>query len=236
MWSLTRPDISQCWPCNEHGCRHQRAASSASSISSKGRRRRSSLNWSTAPRRSSSKAGRRRRAATRLRAIRPWGNPYAIAYGLIGSVLARSATHGAGHYRSVAACAQSWPRRAAERQVSGDETGPVFGLTRPSAASGDSQLSGISSRRPCLRSKRVVVTGGVGRKSPRCTWATQPTECEANCIPEFDRPLTEKCLANLNQGVDRCHIVAGINRAQLAPGSLRRHRPSIPSAPPSPCR
>jgi hypothetical protein len=36
-----------------------------------------------------------------------------------------------GHDRSVATCAQSWPRRAAERQVYGDESGPVFGLNRP---------------------------------------------------------------------------------------------------------
>lgn len=38
-----------------------------------------------------------------------------------------------GHNRSVAPRAQSWPRRSAERQVSGYESGPVFGLTRPVA-------------------------------------------------------------------------------------------------------
>ena len=38
-----------------------------------------------------------------------------------------------GHYRSVAPHAQSWPRRAPERQVSGDESGPVFGSSRPQA-------------------------------------------------------------------------------------------------------
>ncbi len=36
-----------------------------------------------------------------------------------------------GHYRLVASRVQSWHRRAAERQVSGDESGPFFGLTRP---------------------------------------------------------------------------------------------------------
>lgn len=34
-----------------------------------------------------------------------------------------------GHHRSVASRAQSWPRRAPDRQVSGDESVPVFGLT-----------------------------------------------------------------------------------------------------------
>lgn len=36
-----------------------------------------------------------------------------------------------GHFRSVALIAQSWPRRAAKRQVSGDESAAVFGWTRP---------------------------------------------------------------------------------------------------------
>jgi hypothetical protein len=39
-----------------------------------------------------------------------------------------------GHYRSAAPCARSWPRRAAERQVSGDESASVFGLTGPEGA------------------------------------------------------------------------------------------------------
>ena len=51
-----------------------------------------------------------------------------------GSFPVKPAISGLGHYRSVAPRAQAWPRRAAERQVSSDESGPVFDLTRPGAA------------------------------------------------------------------------------------------------------
>ena len=43
----------------------------------------------------------------------------------------RSWLPGPGHYRSVGPRVQSWPRRAPERQVYGDESTAIFGWTRP---------------------------------------------------------------------------------------------------------